>query len=183
VTRLNNQAHLHRQKLERQKKEESKAGAKKKDGAGASAAEEGGLTTLGSPDMGLMMMPGQGGEGQGEGEEGGDTEDSRAAQLQTLLAATHQKQVETCLRFRTFATRNYVIRLRLLRCFYGLVRLFKYNHSHRIRVLCGDEEKARIKLKLITARLLLCKLERAGDAWQAEQVTDDRLRQKGPSEV
>jgi hypothetical protein len=129
-------------------------------------------------DFATLAAPDAEGEG-GTGEEG-DTEDSRAAQLQTILAATRQKQVETCLRFRTFATRTYVSRLRLLRCFYGLVRLYKYNQSHRVRVLCGDEEKARIKLKLIMARLLVCKLEQAYDAWQAKQgeqpLVEDEMR-------
>jgi hypothetical protein len=78
------------------------------------------VATLGAPDMGVRTTPGA--EGKGGSEEEGDTEDSRAAQLQKILVATHQKQVETCLRFRFFATRNYVSRLRLLRCFYGLYK-------------------------------------------------------------
>jgi hypothetical protein len=63
-----------------------------------------------------------GAEGEGRAEEGDDTEDLRAAQLQTILAATRHKQVETCLRFRSFATRHYVFRLRLLRLSYAFYK-------------------------------------------------------------
>jgi hypothetical protein len=103
------------------------------------------LATLGAPDM----------EGEGV-EEGGDTEDSRAAQLQMILAATRQKQVETCLRFRTFATRNYVRRLRLLRCFYGLYKTLG-GMDERLHQMCsGKGIPDHISSQRITDHLTNC---------------------------
>jgi hypothetical protein len=105
-----------------------------------------------------------------------DAEGSRLINLEILLAATRQRQDDTCLRYRAFAAHNYVSRLRLLRRYYFRLRLFQSKPGFRVWRLCGDEKSALAKLKLIMARLLACKLERACDAWQAEQAAHKLLQ-------
>jgi len=120
-------------------------------------------------------------EGVGETSGGANDDEELSGRLNAFLAMTHQKQLEHCLRFRSFASRNYVSKMRLLREFNVFVRWMVGIGPLLEQRLCGDQSHALSKIRLMLGRQLMMKLDRECISWQAlqveQQLVEDALRE------
>ena len=102
----------------------------------------------------------------------GGEDGARAQNLNrmTLVSLLNQRQLETCLNFRSFAARNLVSRARLLKAVHARLDLWRACSPGYERRLCGGLPEARAKVRTIYARLLLERADRACEEWAAARV-------------
>ena len=112
----------------------------------------------------LALLEGSGG--------GGGEESARAAHLHKMMALHSQRQLETCLKFRTFAARNLALRANLLRSFYARLDLWQCCAPVFEQSLCGGAAEAEAKLRTIYARLVLERCDEACGEWLARRVEE-----------
>lgn len=96
-------------------------------------------------------------------------EDDQKNQLTNLLNCTHQKQLEQCLRFRTFAVKNVIQKQRLLLEYFCMEQWCLLNRRQYSSKLCGQDGNAMERLKVIVGRMLIEKMEERCSAWVAER--------------
>ena len=101
---------------------------------------------------------------------GGGEDGTRAQNLNRMVSLLNQRQLETCLKFRSFAARNLVSRARLLKAVHARLDLWRACSPGYERRLCGGLPEARAKVRTIYARLLLERADRACEEWAAARV-------------
>jgi len=157
VTRLQSQLHNTRQQLKSAKEQAAVSARKKRKeelAKGITSDETHSLiskTTL--QNFGLMLLDQTDDDLLDEGDE-------RTSVLATLCLMTNQRQLEHCLQFRLFAARNAFQRHRLVREFFAQYRWRVMNKDRQVQNLCGADEDAMNRLRVLLTCHLLYRLDR-----------------------
>lgn len=95
--------------------------------------------------------------------------DERCQSLATAISLTQQEQIETCLTYRLFAVGQLHQRYRRLRLFFAQLGCRVGARDAQAVLLCGGEDEADERIKMVSVCLMLGVMEEACLRWTAVQ--------------